>query len=74
VREDALRIPVEAVFFIEGRPTAYRVAGSATTLAPLTLGLTDLAYVEILDGLAEGDSIALEDPAVAARRSATQGR
>jgi HlyD family secretion protein len=74
VREDALRIPVEAVFYIEGRPTAYRVAGGATTHAPLTLGLTDLAYVEILDGLAEGDSVALEDPAVAARRAATQGR
>ena len=73
-RQDALRVPVEAVFFVEGQPTAYRVAGGATTRAPLTLGLTDLAYVEILDGLAEGDSIALEDPAVAARRAATQGR
>jgi len=74
VRERALRIPVEAVFFVEGRPTAYRVSGGATTRVPLTLGLTDLAYVEILEGLAEGDSIALEDPAVAARRAATQGR
>lgn len=74
VRDDALRIPVEAVFFVEGQPTAYRVAGGSTTRVPLTLGLTDLAFVEVLDGLAEGDSIALEDPAVAARRAATQGR
>jgi len=74
VRQNALRIPVEAVFFVEGQPIAYRVADGATTRAPLTLGLTDLAYVEILDGLTEGDSIALEDPAVAARRAATQGR
>ena len=74
VRQNVLRVPVEAVFIVEGQPTAYRVAGGATTRAPLSLGLTDLAYVEILDGLTEGDSIALEDPAVAARRAATQGR
>jgi HlyD family secretion protein len=74
VRDDALRIPVEAVFFVEGQPTAYRVSGGVPAPTPLTLGLTDLAYVEILDGLAEGDSIALEDPAVAARRAATRRR
>jgi HlyD family secretion protein len=74
VREAALRIPVEAVFVVEGQPTAYRVSGGTTTRVSLTLGLTDLAFVEILEGLEEGDSIALEDPAVAARRAATQGR
>jgi hypothetical protein len=35
----------------------------------VTLGLSDLSYVEILEGISEGDSVALEDPAEAARRA-----
>jgi HlyD family secretion protein len=71
VRHDALRVPVEAVFFAEGQPTVFVVEAGTPTRRPVTLGLSDLTYVEVLDGLTEGDSIALEDPAVAARRAAT---
>jgi len=74
VRTGVVRVPVEAVFFVEGQSSVYVVSGGATTRTPVTLGLSDLTYVEVLDGLAEGDSVALEDPAVAARRAATQGR
>ncbi|UCF40712.1 MAG: efflux RND transporter periplasmic adaptor subunit [Gemmatimonadota bacterium] len=68
-RDDVVRLPVEAVFFVEGRPTVYRLVDGATVPTPVTLGLSDLSYVEILEGLAEGDSVALEDPAEAARRA-----
>ncbi len=68
-REDVVRLPVEAVFFVEGRPTAYLLVNGTAEPTPVTLGLSDLSYVEILEGLAEGDSVALEDPAEAARRA-----
>jgi hypothetical protein len=38
------------------------------------LGIGDLTYVEILAGVAPGDSIALEDPAAAAERAANPAR
>jgi HlyD family secretion protein len=68
-RDDVVRIPVEAVFFIEGSPIVYKVASGETERTSVTLGLSDLSYVEILDGLEEGDSVALEDPREAARRA-----
>ena len=68
-RDDVIRVPVEAVFFIEGSPIVYKVASGETERASVTLGLSDLSYVEILDGLEEGDSVALEDPREAARRA-----
>jgi HlyD family secretion protein len=68
-REDVVRLPVEAVFYVEGRPTVYRLVDGAAEPTPVTLGLSDLSYVEILEGLTEGDSVALEDPAEAARRA-----
>lgn len=72
VRTDVVRVPVESVFFVEGQPSVYVVAGGTPTRRPVTLGLSDLTYVEVLDGLEAGDSVALEDPAVAARRAATR--
>jgi hypothetical protein len=40
----------------------------------VTLGLSDLFYVEIVSGLAVGDSIALEDPAAAIDRARNPAR
>lgn len=71
VRSDVVRVPVEAVFYVEGKPIVYKVTNGASTPVPIVLGLSDLSYVEIADGLAAGDSVALEDPAQAARRAAT---
>lgn len=70
-RDDVVRIPVEAVFYSEGRPTVFRVGAGQTRRVEVTLGLSDLTFVEITDSLAVGDSIALEDPAEAARRAGT---
>jgi RND family efflux transporter MFP subunit len=69
-RDDVIRIPVEAVFFVEGNPIVHKVASGETERTQVLLGLSDLSYVEILEGLAEGDTVALEDPQEAARARA----
>jgi RND family efflux transporter MFP subunit len=69
VRTDVLRAPVEAVFLHEGRPVVYRLRGGDPERVSIRLGLSDLSHVEVLDGLAPGDSLALEDPAAAAERA-----
>lgn len=73
-RQDVVRVPVEAVFLSEGLPIVYRVRGDTTDRVPVELGLSDLSFVEILDGLAPGDSVALEDPVAARERAASISR
>ncbi len=70
VARGVLRIPVEAVFFNEGRPTVF-VMQNGPERVPVTLGISDLTYVEVREGLTEGQRIALEDPAAVARRPRT---
>ncbi len=73
-RRGVTRVPVEAVLIEEGQPVVYRLGPSGTVRTSVTLGLGDLSHVEILSGLAAGDSIALEDPAAAAERAANPAR
>jgi RND family efflux transporter MFP subunit len=73
-RDAVVRVPVEAVFLPEGQPIVYRLVDGEPQVTPVTLGLSDLVYVEIADGLAPGDSVALEDPVEAVRRARLRGR
>ena len=73
-RRGVVRVPVEAVLIEDGKPVVYRVGPAGATRTPVTLGIGDLAHVEILAGVAPGDSIALEDPAAAAERAANPAR
>jgi HlyD family secretion protein len=73
-RDDVVRVPVEAVFLPEGQAIVYRLVDGEPQATPITLGLSDLVYVEIVDGLAPGDSVALEDPVEAERRARLRGR
>lgn len=68
------RVPVEAVLIEDGKPVVYRIGATGAVRTPVTLGLGDLSHVEILAGVAPGDSIALEDPAAAAERAANPAR
>ena len=70
VRRDVVRVPVQAVVLDEGKPVVFTLpAGGAPVKTPVRLGMSDLQYVEILDGVSAGDSVALEDPTrVEARR------
>jgi HlyD family secretion protein len=74
LRADATRVPVEAVLLQEGKPVVYRIGGSGPQPVAVTLGLSDLFYVEVTGGLAVGDSIALEDPVAAAERARNPAR
>ena len=74
LRREALRVPVEAVLLKEGKPVVYKLGGSGPQPVPVTLGLSDLSYVEVLSGLAAGDSIALEDPVAALERARNPAR
>ena len=58
----ALTIPPQAVFSIEAKPVAFRRQGSRFEIVPLRLGARSLARVQVLDGLREGDEVALRDP------------
>ena len=69
VRSEVVRIPVESVFLVEGKPVVYRLAGGEPERVAVRLGLSDLSWVEILDGVSPGDSVALEDPAAALGRA-----
>lgn len=70
VRRDVVRLPVEAVFLSEGLPIVYKLVGGKPERTPVELGLGDLSWVEVLHGLAPGDSVALEDPVAAQERAA----
>jgi HlyD family secretion protein len=74
LRTETLRVPVEAVLLKEGKPVVYKLSGSGPQPVPVTLGLSDLFYVEVLNGLAAGDSIALEDPVAALERARNPAR
>jgi HlyD family secretion protein len=73
-RHDVIRVPVEGVFLSEGQPTVFKLVGGTPRRLPVRLGLSDLSYAEVLSGLAPGDSIALEDPAVAAEHASNPAR
>jgi HlyD family secretion protein len=74
VRREVVRVPVEAVLLQEGKPIVYKIGGSGPQPVAVTLGLSDLSYVEVMTGLAPGDSIALEDPVAAAERARNPAR
>ncbi len=74
VRRDVLRVPVEAVLLQEGKPIVYRLGGGGPQPVAVTLGMSDLFYVEVAAGLALNDSIALEDPVAAVERARNPAR
>ncbi|HEX6644696.1 MAG TPA: efflux RND transporter periplasmic adaptor subunit [Gemmatimonadales bacterium] len=69
VRQGVVRVPVQAVVLDEGKPVIFAIpAGGEPEKRPVRLGLSDLQFVEILEGVAAGDSVALEDPTRATPR------
>ena len=74
VHREVVRVPVEAVLLQDGKTIVYKIGGSGPQPVPVTLGLSDLFYVELTGGLAPGDSIALEDPVAATERARNPAR
>jgi HlyD family secretion protein len=73
-RNGVLRLPVEAVFLNEGKPIVYKLVNGQPASTPVELGLGDLSYVEVLSGVAAGDTVALEDPEAAMERANSPSR
>jgi len=57
------------VQYVEGEPVLYVLAEGGPEPAPVKLGLSNLTFVEVTEGVSPGDSIALEDPVAAMRRA-----
>ena len=63
-KDDVLKIPIEALFHYKGDEVAYLIKDGVPDRTPVKVGLISLEEVEVLDGLAEGDVVALEDPEI----------
>ena len=59
-KQDTLAVPERSAFRRQGQWYVFRVVSGKATLAPVTIGLKNDAFAEILDGLAEGDTIITE--------------
>ncbi|MEE9133328.1 MAG: efflux RND transporter periplasmic adaptor subunit [Gemmatimonadota bacterium] len=61
-KDDVLTVPIEAVFRKDRRDIVYRLEEGQPVATPVELGLVDIARAEVVDGLAEGDQVSLEEP------------
>ena len=62
-REDVLYVPIQCVFLEEGKHWVYRIDElGAPVAAAVTPGMSNDTYIEILEGLDEGDEVLLYNP------------
>ena len=57
VRKQALAIPAVAVLFRDGKPYVQKVVDGVVRSTPVKLGVRAAAFVEVADGIAQGDQI-----------------
>jgi multidrug efflux pump subunit AcrA (membrane-fusion protein) len=55
-------VPLDSVFERDGRTFCYVLAASKPEERQVKVGRSSADFVEILEGLAEGDKVALYDP------------
>jgi len=60
--EDVLHVPIQAVHAKEGRFFCYSRAGGGSKEVPVKVGRSNDAFLEITEGLAEGDEVLLYEP------------
>jgi len=65
--EDALSVPMAAVFTEQEKTYCWRVSGSSIERVPVKIGRMNDVRVQIVAGLSEGDRVLLSPPAVAER-------
>lgn len=65
--DSTLAVPVQAVGWTSGTPAVWVRRGDAFEPHPVRQGLSNERFVEILDGIAEGDVVSLAPPKEAAR-------
>jgi RND family efflux transporter MFP subunit len=64
VRDDVLAVPVMSVLQVKNRGVCYVMDGGSPELRHVTLGATNDQYIEVIDGLAEGEEVVLALDAV----------
>jgi len=57
--ENALRVPIGALFRNQGKWAVYRIANSRAVLTPVELGHRNESVAEVLSGLSSGDRVVL---------------
>jgi HlyD family secretion protein len=57
---DALLVPAQAVTEYDGKPVCYVKSGRSTERRSVEVGEANDQYIQILDGLTEGDEVALD--------------
>lgn len=68
--DDALSVPISAVFKSEGnKRVVYVRNGSTTQKREVKVGVTNIEFAQILQGVAEGEQILLVEPDKAQKRS-----
>lgn len=68
--KDAVSVPISAVFRGEGSArVVYVKNGDATEKREVKLGVTNLDFAQILDGVNEGDEILLTEPNILTKKS-----
>lgn len=60
--ENALSVPLPAVFTEKGERFVYVKGGESFERRPVQIGISDNSFAEVQSGLAEGDNVALELP------------
>lgn len=61
-RENVLVVPIESIFTRKEKDVVYARRNAEWVREEVAVGINDLDKVEIVSGLAEGDTIALENP------------
>ncbi len=59
MRPDVIMVPVQCIADVRGKPRAWVKAGGGVEQRELVLGRTDDTYVEVVDGLKEGEQVLL---------------
>lgn len=60
--EDAVYVPLQSVYSVQGRPTAFVMNGGSVELRPVTLGNDNGQMIHILEGLEPGEEVLLAPP------------
>jgi HlyD family secretion protein len=60
-RVSALRVRRGPLLHVDGRDVVYVVRGNEAVQTPVTIGLSNFEFYEIVDGLVEGDEVIISD-------------
>lgn len=68
---DALVIPATALTQADGREACYVTQGDQVTIRPIRLGRSNTQWIEVVDGLSEGESVVIDSQAIAPEVAST---